>query len=117
MYETLQNDSFHGFISAPEAQAELVRNSRPGLFLVRFSSQPGQYAISYITDKGVINHTRINYALGRGFQYRDSFYLTLSGLISAIAPELKLTSACPGSKYRILFTEPVGPVLYRTVAA
>lgn len=64
--EVLSNDAFHGMISANEAH-ELLNGHPAGVFLIRFSSQHGQYAISYMNISSTINHTRIVYRLGRGF--------------------------------------------------
>jgi hypothetical protein len=70
---------------------------------VRFSSVHGQYAITHISENGAINHNRISHKLGEGFLFRNQYFPTIAGLIEAISPVLKLTKACPGSKYQSIF--------------
>lgn len=83
------------------------------MYLVRFSSIHGQYAITHLNDKKIPNHHRISYKLGKGFYFREQYYPTLGGLIEAVKPVLNLTRPCPGSKYRSIFEDVGTDYLYK----
>jgi hypothetical protein len=51
---------FEGDYSSPEAQ-EALSGQKPGTFLVRFSSQAGSYAVSFVTRDGLITHSLIEH--------------------------------------------------------
>jgi len=111
--EILGNEAFHGDISASRAQELLNTYKEPGVFLIRFSSIHGQYAVTHVGDDKSINHHRISCKLGKGFLFRDQYYLTLGGLIEAISPVLKLSKPCPGSKFQAIFSDVGTDYLYK----
>jgi len=103
---------FHGDISVETAQTRLAGNE-PGTFLIRFSSNPGSYALSKIIENArkerEIVHIRINHEPVSGGNGRYSFVLdekvsefdNLEELVKAKV--LGLTTACPGSYYYAQF--------------
>eukprot|EP01114_Cavostelium_apophysatum_P020971 TRINITY_DN7184_c0_g1_i2.p1 TRINITY_DN7184_c0_g1~~TRINITY_DN7184_c0_g1_i2.p1 ORF type:complete len:727 (-),score=197.56 TRINITY_DN7184_c0_g1_i2:30-2210(-) len=99
---------FHGDISVETAQTRLAGNE-PGTFLIRFSSNPGSYALSKIIENNkkerAIVHIRIPHEPGSNFSFvlDDTVYEfdNLEDLVKA--PVLGLTTACPGSYYYAQF--------------
>eukprot|EP00012_Vannella_robusta_P009932 CAMPEP_0206194832 /NCGR_PEP_ID=MMETSP0166-20121206/7454_1 /ASSEMBLY_ACC=CAM_ASM_000260 /TAXON_ID=95228 /ORGANISM="Vannella robusta, Strain DIVA3 518/3/11/1/6" /LENGTH=486 /DNA_ID=CAMNT_0053611925 /DNA_START=226 /DNA_END=1686 /DNA_ORIENTATION=- len=111
--EVLGNEGFHGDITAPKAQELLNAYKEPGMYLVRFSSLHGQYAITHLNAEKVPNHHRISCKLGKGFYFREKYYPTITGLIEAVTPVLGLTKPCPGSKYQSIFSGVGTDYLYK----
>lgn len=111
--DILSHASFHGSVTAARAQ-ELLHGHPVGVYLIRFSSLHGQYTVSYSTEKG-INHTRITHHRTRGFEFRNQYYETLHSLVEAITPTLRLSTPCPGSKYRPLFAKRAPVTLYKLI--
>jgi len=99
---------FHGDISVEAAQT-LLAQTEPGTFLIRFSSNPGSYALSKIienqTQERVIVHIRINHKPGEEFSFvldgQVHEFNTLEDLVKC--PLLSLGNPCPGSKYYAQF--------------
>jgi hypothetical protein len=115
--EVLGNEAFHGDITAPKAQELLNAYKEPGMFLVRFSSLHGQYAITHLNENKQPKHHRISYKLGKGFNFRDTHFPTLAGLIEELTPVLKFTKPCPGSKYQSIFDDIGTDYLYNPLSA
>lgn len=94
---------FHGDIDQVEANCRLT-DRELGTFLIRFSSIPGYYTISFVVHSGIAHH-RITNLLGEGFaigQY--GVFPSLTHLLNGVAGVFGLTNPCPGSKfYTILF--------------
>jgi tRNA A-37 threonylcarbamoyl transferase component Bud32 len=100
---------FHGDISTEMAETRLSE-SKPGTFLVRFSSNPGQWALSKVVqvegdgEETQTLHIRVHYEAG---EFSVSLgnevykYDSLTDLVKA--PVLELGSPCPGSKYYAQF--------------
>lgn len=100
---------FHGDISQQEAETRLA-GGNPGTFLIRFSSNPGSYALSRIFENDehelVIVHIRIGHPTPFAkfsFIVEDQVYeySSLEELVKA--EQLKLGEPCSGSKYYATF--------------
>jgi SH2 domain len=61
---------FHGDLSSEEVE-ELLRGQPVGTFLIRFSSQPGCYASSFVTDRNTIGKSLIKKVPG-GYRIEQS---------------------------------------------
>jgi len=95
---------FHGDISQESAENTLA-GSEPGTYLIRFSSTPGNFALSKVVEnqskERMVLHIRIPHTVGKGYS------LTLDGTTHQFpsledlvkTPILQLGSAAPGSKY------------------
>lgn len=70
---------FHGYLSINEA-VSIAANSKPGSFLVRFSSSFGGFSITYLLADGSIKHTKVMHTSGR-YYYGNSTYKNLDKLI------------------------------------
>jgi hypothetical protein len=92
-----------------EAAQTLLAQTEPGTFLIRFSSNPGSYALSKIIEnqnqERVIVHIRINHKPGDCFSFvldgQVHEFKTLDDLVKC--PLLSLGNPCPGSKYYAQF--------------
>jgi len=105
----LSNVWFHGNISTPEAESRLSGKGA-GTFLIRFStSSPGAFTISKVAPNKSINHQRIIYRVGRGFELGNNVvYHSLDDLVKGQSKELNLLTSCPGSYlYAQLFSPQV----------
>jgi len=99
---------FHGDISLPESQTRLT-GSESGTYLIRFSSNPGSFALSKMIENSnqerVIVHVRIQHKPGGKYSFvlddQSYEYDSLTDLVKA--PELQLGNACSGSKYWATF--------------
>lgn len=79
---------FHGYLSINEA-VSIAANSKPGSFLVRFSSSVGGFSITYLMDDGSIKHTKVMHANGR-YYYGNAAYSSLDKLLKANSAVFKL---------------------------
>jgi len=100
--ETLALPYFFGDINATQASS-FLQPCQTKSYLVRFSSQPGEYTVSTKPDDKQVTNVRITkrgntYVLGK---YEAN---TLDKLIYAIRKEYKLKHECKGSKYAKLFS-------------
>lgn len=88
---------FHGSLSLHEATSLLSED--PRLFLVRFSSQPGCFTISY---NGRLHH-RITYDAATGIYINEQHrFLSMSALLSHFFGA-KDVIPCSGSRFQALF--------------
>jgi len=98
---------FHGDISVTEAQTRLAE-SESGTFLIRFSSNPGSYALSKVIENSSkeksIVHIRITHKDGKYcFAVDDKVYEFTSLVELVDLPQLSLGNACSGSRYWATF--------------
>lgn len=100
----LSTEAFHGDITAKQAQDLLKSYGKPNTYLVRFSSNPGLYAISTLSEDKKPNHYRVIYSVGKGFYYKNEYYESITKLLSKVKDVLGLDKACPGSKFTDLLT-------------
>ena len=54
----LRTKYFHAYLTEIEACSRL---KEPNQFLLRFSSQPGYFSVSYVTPEQMVEHTRIRF--------------------------------------------------------
>jgi serine/threonine protein kinase len=95
---------FHGDISQESAETCLA-GTEPGTYLIRFSSTPGNFALSKMVEnhnkEKVILHIRILHSPGSQFSLhldgKNTDFVSLDELVKA--PILDLGTAAPGSKY------------------
>ncbi len=88
----LEQPWFHGSITSLEADDLLLKNPRLGTFLIRFSSQPGHYAVSFIGDDGTVQKALIRHEPDNGYRFTEEgapYFPTLSGLVLASDHVLK----------------------------
>eukprot|EP01117_Protostelium_nocturnum_P002786 TRINITY_DN13709_c0_g1_i1.p1 TRINITY_DN13709_c0_g1~~TRINITY_DN13709_c0_g1_i1.p1 ORF type:complete len:561 (+),score=199.63 TRINITY_DN13709_c0_g1_i1:207-1889(+) len=95
---------FHGDISQESAETSLA-GTEPGTYLIRFSSTPGNFALSKMVEnhnkEKVILHIRILHTPGKNFSlHLDGKNLEFPSLEELVkTPILALGTAAPGSKY------------------
>lgn len=99
---------FHGDISVTEAQTRLTE-SEPGTFLIRFSSNPGSYALSKVIqnsgkEKSIV-HIRITHRPDGKYCFAvDDKVFEFNSLVELVElPQLGLGNACSGSRYWATF--------------
>lgn len=101
--EVLSCPWFHGSLSGQKA-SKLLLDKEAGTFMVRFSSQPGSFAVSRVTRAKQINHVRV---LHEGNEYKlegsASTSPTLPAVIKGASEKLFLETPCPGNQYSHLF--------------
>mmetsp|Transcript_51575 Transcript_51575/g.129377 ORF Transcript_51575/g.129377 Transcript_51575/m.129377 type:complete len:611 (-) Transcript_51575:33-1865(-) len=105
--DVLRTQWFYGPLDGSGAIRNL-KNKEPGTFLVRFSSQPGFFSISNVTDKKAIQHYRIIHEpASTTFKLdgADTVYSSLVDLIHEHKASLKLTVPCPEGPYDHLFVK------------
>jgi len=108
MQNLLTKRWFHGDISLQEAQTRLA-GSEPGTYLIRFSSNPGQYALSKMIEnlnkEHVIVHIRILHSPGGKYNFTlDGKIYDFDSLDELVkSPILNLSKPCAGSKYYAQF--------------
>jgi len=99
---------FHGDISVETAQTRLAGNE-PGTYLIRFSSNPGNFALSKIIEnqkkERAIVHIRISHEPGGNYAFiLDDVVYEFDSLEDLVkAKVLGLTNPCPGSYYYAQF--------------
>merc|ERR1712137_1149231 len=120
MYGICKQPWFHGDISSKQAE-QLLRGYKSGYFLVRLSSSvSGCFTISRVTPNNTIHHHRIDYKGEKGYATRSivdkssiisSTSKSLHSFIGLLKADMHLESACPGSKFRVLFKvqQTIGP--------
>ncbi|MDP2435120.1 MAG: protein kinase, partial [archaeon] len=96
--ELLSKPWFHGFISADDVNNSL-KGKQPGTFLLRFSSEPGCYAISAMARDGIKNF-RIAHKPGGPYIIGQAQLKSLSEIVSTYSESLGMLTPCPGSPYR-----------------
>ncbi len=80
-----------------------MKSKQVGCFLVRFSSDPGSYAITGLSNGGRIKHYRIHHKPGLDYLIGKAECKSLDDIIAKFHAELFLKHPCPGSKYEDLF--------------
>jgi len=96
----LSKPYFHGHISAAASVTKLAK-TKVGTFVMRFSSDPGCYAISVSTKTGVKNY-RIHLSEGK-FIVGNTRVDSLSSIVDIYGDALGLKYPCPGSPFESLF--------------
>jgi len=112
----MMKDWFHGDISK-EAAEDLLAGQNKGVFLVRtsFTDKNAPFTISKVSKKG-INHQRIHKRPNGTFEVvikfpngkvktEESKDSLLVPFIKSLSSDLSLDTACPGSRYKSLFTQ------------
>lgn len=81
---------FHGDVSPPEA-IELLQGHPEGTFLIRFSSQPGCFAASFMASHSEVRHALIQGLPQGGFLFagEKETFPNLTTLIEAYSPTLR----------------------------
>lgn len=80
--DLLKKSWFHGNISSEQAEKLVMKSKQKGCFLVRFSSDPGSYAITSLSQGGRLKHFRIyhkpglDYLIGKA-ECKVFFFLVL----------------------------------------
>jgi len=99
----LKKTWFHGEISSEDSE-KIVMARDNGTFLVRFSSDPGSYAVTAKTSSGKLKHFRIHHKAGLDYLIGQIECKSLDEIIKKYHKELGLKTAAPGSPYEPLFT-------------
>jgi len=99
----LKKTWFHGDISSEDSE-KIVMSRDNGTFLVRFSSDPGSYAVTAKTSAGKLKHFRIHHKAGLDYLIGQIECKSLEEIIKKYHKELGLKSPAPGSPYEPLFT-------------
>lgn len=101
----LKKTWFHGNVSSKQAEKIVMKSKKKGTFLVRFSSDPGSYAITALSQGGRLKHFRIYHKPGLDFLIGKAECKSLDEIIHKYHQELYLKHPAPGSKYEFLFTQ------------
>ena len=97
VYETLSKPYFFGDIETSEASS-LLNGRSDGNFLVRFSSSPRCFTLSYVLRQQV-KHSRIEITPEGNLRLKDKVFSSLEDLLSSFSTTVGLYHCCPGSKY------------------
>ena len=101
--DLLKKSWFHGNISSEQAEKLVMKSKQKGCFLVRFSSDPGSYAITAMSQGGRLKHFRIYHKPGLDYLIGKAECKSLDEIVAKYHTELYLKAPCPGSKYEDLF--------------
>ena len=102
--DLLKKTWFHGNITSEQAEKIVMKTKQKGCFLVRFSSDPGSYAITALSQGGRLKHFRIYHKPGLDYLIGKAECKSLDDIIAKYHTELYLKTPCPGSKYEDLFS-------------
>lgn len=100
LLELLVQPWFHGSLSAPAA-SDRVRDAGDGAFLIRFSREPGAYAITSRAGEQ-IRHYRITRRAAGRYVLGQVECRSLHDVVQRFTAELSLTRPCPGSAFQAL---------------
>jgi len=99
----LRSKGFFGMIETVDAEKKL-NGEKKGTYLVRFSTgSPGGYAITVLSNTGVLKHYRVLHRAGEKYVLGTSEHDDLDALIKAHSKDLGLTTPAKGSKYDVMF--------------
>ena len=101
--KVLASKWFFGNVSQSDSEEALLSHNKPGTFIIRFSSTPGFFTLSFI-GKTQLEHHRIISVPGSGClvwgqQFKDLFAVVEAGK----KKKGLLHKECPGSPYKHLF--------------
>ncbi|KYQ89723.1 SH2 domain-containing protein [Tieghemostelium lacteum] len=102
---------FMGDVSSKNASQYLL-GKKSGDYLIRFSSEPGCFAISYINKNNELVHSKIIYKQGQGYIHYggNTHYITLDDLIKTTHKTLSLKNPFVGGSFYGLIQEDIkGP--------
>ena len=99
----LKKSWFHGEISAEDSEKIVMNSSKNGTFLVRFSSDPGSFAITSKSLNGNLKHYRIYHKAGLDYLLGQIECKSLDDIMKKYYKELGLKYPAPGSPYESLF--------------
>ena len=93
---------FFGDTDDQDAISKLTKQI-PGTFLIRFSSVPGWFTVSYVSTSGSVRHQRIKHSPGKYIlaPENDEF----PSLKEMVAQKKLLQHACNGSRFQTIFQE------------
>lgn len=97
----LKQKWFHGDMGAQECEVKLNK-TKPGTYLVRFSSREVCYVVSYMTSTEVI-HRRIGYRHNDGYYIETKHFKSLPELIRSVKRVYGWKHSLPGTKYTSIF--------------
>merc|ERR1712137_964058 len=102
---------FHGEVATKQAE-NMLRVSRSGTFLVRFSnSSRNSYCISSVSKSKKVKHVPIPYKCGVGVELLGDKFSSICELIEEKATSLHLLEPVPNSKYAWLYATDAAPVI------
>jgi len=99
----LKKSWFHGEISAEQSEKIVMNSPKNGTFLVRFSSDPGSYAITSKSQNGNLKHYRIYHKAGLEYLIGQIECSSLDDIIKKYYKELGLKYPAAGSPYKKIF--------------
>lgn len=102
--KVLASKWFWGSLSQRDAEAALSKHKTTGTFLIRFSSSPGFFTLSFI-GKSQIEHHRIIHMPGKGCLVWGKKPKDLAGVIELGKEKKMLRKHCGGSPYTHLFAK------------
>jgi serine/threonine protein kinase len=103
--KVLESKWFFGSISQADAEEALKEHKTVGTFLIRFSSTPGFFTLSF-NGKTQLEHHRIISIPGTGFMVWGLTFRDLHAVVEAGSKQKKLLSKpCAGSPYAHLFKD------------
>ena len=81
-----------------------AQGNKQGTYLIRFSSQHGDFTLSSSTGSSV-QHRRITYKMNEGYIINETRFNSLESLIKTASGFIDLVYPCPGSRFTHLFME------------
>ncbi|EGC29890.1 SH2 domain-containing protein [Dictyostelium purpureum] len=103
VYSICSIKGFLGQTSSKNANTYLA-GKKPGTYILRFSSDPGSYAISYLNKNKEIVHARVIYKPGSGYIHHggQTHYSTLDDLIKNTFKSLGIKEPFEGGPFHAL---------------
>jgi len=87
--EIMLKEDFH--VSTKAEIEHLLKEKAPGTYCLRFSSKPGAYALTYLSNAGKIVHILIEYEMERGvFTFDHKEYPSLPRFIEVVGVKIGL---------------------------
>ncbi|KAM9988169.1 hypothetical protein ACTFIZ_003542 [Dictyostelium cf. discoideum] len=98
--------SIKGFMAATSSKnaSQYLAGKKTGTYILRFSSDPGSYAISYLNKNKEIIHARVIYKQGSGYIHHggQTHYATLDDLIKNTFKSLGIKEPFEGGPFHAL---------------
>eukprot|EP01132_Coremiostelium_polycephalum_P001514 gene1514-1906_t len=113
--------SLKGFLGEASSKnvSQFLAGKKTGTYIIRFSSDPGCYALSYLNKNKEISHSKVIYRPGQGYIHfgGNTHYHTLDELIKNTGKTLGLKDPFEGGQFfALIHSKNIGPGAYVAVA-
>eukprot|EP01121_Diplochlamys_sp_Union-15-3_P012068 TRINITY_DN3567_c0_g1_i4.p1 TRINITY_DN3567_c0_g1~~TRINITY_DN3567_c0_g1_i4.p1 ORF type:complete len:388 (-),score=72.42 TRINITY_DN3567_c0_g1_i4:97-1260(-) len=103
LYELVNTSIFWGRLNPKEAE-EVLTQSKPQAYLLRFSSAPGDFVLSVKTKQGAYVHYKINHKPSGPYHFGERSFNSVNAILQEFKKKLGLKYPCTGSKYQTLLS-------------